>query len=361
MRRSYLTVAIIVAAVGSWLGSGLFANDEAAPPPAVEAATGSKPFPVRVRESVAREHVRTLRLFGHTEAERQVDIRVETAGRVVEKAVQKGAIVKAGDVVARLAMDDRKARLAEAEAAVEHRRLAYKAARDLSSKAFRSKVQLAESRAGLEAARAALAAIRLDLERTVVRAPFDGVADTVAIEVGDYLEVGDVVAGIVDLDPILAVAEVSERNIHGLAVGAEARARQVNGAEEVAGTVRYLSRVGTDATRTFRIEVALANPGHVVPEGVTLALAVDLEKVRAHLVSPAVLTLSDDGALGVKVVDEKARVLFRPVHVAGDAPDGMWLAGLPERLRIITVGQEFVRAGQDVTPVDDAAEGKPGT
>jgi multidrug efflux system membrane fusion protein len=71
-------------------------------------------------------------------------------------------------------------------------------------------------------------------------------------------------------------------------------------------------------------------------------------------VSPAILALADDGTLGVKTVDEDGTVVFRPVTIVEDGPDGVWLAGLPERVTFITVGQEFVTDGQKVIGVPEA-------
>jgi membrane fusion protein, multidrug efflux system len=72
----------------------------------------------------------------------------------------------------------------------------------------------------------------------------------------------------------------------------------------------------------------------------------------AHLVPLSALTLDDDGRLGVRAAapepDGGARVAFHPVAIVRESPQGAWVAGLPERLEIIVVGQDFVSAGQRV-------------
>jgi multidrug efflux system membrane fusion protein len=59
--------------------------------------------------------------------------------------------------------------------------------------------------------------------------------------------------------------------------------------------------------------------------------------------------------VGVKTVAPDNKVTFRPVDIIADQPDGIWLGGLPEKIRLITVGQEFVIDGEEVTPIDGAA------
>jgi len=68
-------------------------------------------------------------------------------------------------------------------------------------------------------------------------------------------------------------------------------------------------------------------------------------------VSPAVLTLSKDGLVGVKSVNNEGIVRFHEIQLVADTPQGMWLGGLPDHLTIISIGQEFVKVGQKVEPV----------
>lgn len=358
MKRSYVIAGLMTLAAAGWIVSGQVGERPKAPR-ATPVVAAEQPVPrVRVRTLRAEERANELVLFGHTEAERKVDLRAETAGRVEALAATKGRPVADGDVVVRLAMDDRKARLAEADALVNQYRIAYEAARQLSEKAFRSRVKLAEAKAQLEMALAKRADIRLDIQRTAIRAPFAGIVDMLPVEVGDYAAVGTVVGTVVDLDPVLVVAEVGEREVGRIAVGAPATARLSTG-RELAGKVRYVAKTGQPATRTFRVEVAVANPDGRIGEALTAELHLPLGRVLAHRVSPAVLTLSDEGVVGVKTVGAGDRVEFFPVTMVADGPDGIWLGGLPETVQVITVGQEFVRVGQRVQPVPEDAPSRP--
>lgn len=364
MNRSTVIALVLAGGVAAWIGSGLMesgpsgpARAQSAPPSHPAPAREADLVPVRVRSLVAVDHARELALFGRTEAERSVDLRAETTGRVVARPVAKGAAVMAGEIIVRLAMDDRQVRLNEAEALVRQRAMVHEAGTELARQAYRSKIKVAESRADMEAARASLEAIRLDIERTEIRAPFAGVIDDLLVEEGDYVTVGGAVARLVDLDPVLVVAEVSERDIGALHPGQAAVARGLDG-RETAGRVRYVSRTANASTRTFRVETELPNPQALLPRGMTMDLRLALDGERAHLVSPALLTLSRDGAVGVKAVDEAGIVVFHPAKVLADTSQGMWLGGLPERLAVITLGQEFVSEGQRVRPVPE--EPRPG-
>ena len=66
----------------------------------------------------------------------------------------------------------------------------------------------------------------------------------------------------------------------------------------------------------------------------------------------SVLTLDDSGVMGIRAV-ENSKVVFYPVTIVKDARDGMYVTGLPLKVDVITVGQEFVKAGDTVKAVQD--------
>src|SRR5690606_39044832 len=136
---------------------------------------------------VAREVV----VSGRTEPSRTVEIKAETEGRIVELGANRGSLVAAGERIARIDERDRRAAIAEAEKLVEHRRVAYEAAMRLESRQLVAEVQIAEAAALLAAAEAQLERARLDLERTSIVAPFDGVLEERDVELGDYVGIGD--------------------------------------------------------------------------------------------------------------------------------------------------------------------------
>ena len=76
---------------------------------------------------------------------------------------------------------------------------------------------------------------------------------------------------------------------------------------------------------------------------------------QAQFVSPAILSLNTDGTLGVKTVDSENKVVFNKIAIVRAQTDGIWIAGLPEEARIITIGQGFVNHGETVNPQDETA------
>ncbi len=358
MKSSYVIAFLLALVAGGWILSGQLG--ESGPPAQAEdeqvvSISIEEALPqVQVREQVAEPLVREIVVTGQTEANRRVTVRAETAGPVEDVPVARGSQVELGQVIAQIALDDRSARLAEAKALLVQRRLEYNAALTLAEKNFRAETSVAEAKALLDAAKAAVRIVEINISKTTISAPFSGVLDTRPVEVGDFLEVGAEVGTVVDLDPCLMVAQVSEREVDKLLLGGPGSATLVNGTV-VEGRISYIAAVAEPATRTFRVELEVANADGSIMEGLTSQVRLPVGAVSAHFVSRALLTLADDGVVGVKAVDDKGIVRFHPVQIVDDAADGVWLTGPPSRFTLITVGQEFVHPGMRVEPVAETA------
>ena len=137
-------------------------------------------------------------------------------------------------------------------------------------------------------------------------------------------------------------------------------ARLVTG-EVVDGTVRYVSRVAEPKTRTYRIELEIPNPDYAIPAGMTTGLTLPLESVASHFISPSLLSLDEDGALGVKIVDSGDVVRFVPVTIVASEVGGLRVAGLPPEVTLITVGHAYVSPGETVIPVRADGSGAAGS
>jgi multidrug efflux system membrane fusion protein len=176
------------------------------------------------------------------------------------------------------------------------------------------------------------------------------------VEVGDYLSVGDEVATVVDDDPLKITAHVPQQKVNRIEEGASADIEFITG-QTATGTVTLIASVAAETTRTYRIEVEVENAARAFRPGMSATLRIPTEVVQAQFVSPAIFSLDSEGRLGVKTVNADNEVVFHPVEPIQAAPDGVWVAGLPETARIITVGQGFVRAGETVKPVPEGAGG----
>ena len=354
--RSWFYSMGIAVLVAIWLLSGQFSDDDSSAQSGSSAAqpASSTQGKVRVRTQVAEEITRTIVVNGKTAPARVVELSAETDGRITSIGAKRGANVDSGTVIVRLDERDRSARLAEARAIVKQREVEYEARVKLKSESYVSEAQLHEGVARLEAARAELTRAQLDLEYMVVRAPFDGAIQSRLSEVGAFLAIGDPIATFVDNRTIIVSASVSEFDAGAVKSGASAEAKLATG-ERVSGTIRYISPVADEATRTFLVELEVDNSNGALRAGGTAELYSPSETIMAHLISPSLLSLDDAGNVGTKIIGTDGKVEFVVADIAQSSSNGVWVAGLPETVTLITVGQGFVNAGSvvDAIPEDE--------
>ena len=209
MRASAVIAVVLSIVVAGWMLSGQLGGGGARPTTS-EADPGAPADPpprVRVKRMSARSHGVAITVRGRSEAGRRVDLRAETDGRIVEVAASRGDDVRKGSVLARLSVEGRLAKVAEYKARLRQRRIHYEATAELAKKGLSSKEALATATADIDAANAAVEQVEVEIARTRLRAPFDGLLLEGHAELGDYLKKGDRFGRIIDLDPIPSVLD----------------------------------------------------------------------------------------------------------------------------------------------------------
>lgn len=278
---------------------------------------------------------------------RTVSIKSQQAGTVEALLKQQGDTVKQGDKLLRLSDESRTALLAQAQANLKLRKSELESARTLGKSKFLSATELTRLESEMAKAEAELQTARLAVIQTEPVAPFNGVVDRRHIEVGDLIQTGTELMQLVQIDQLKVTAQIPQQHVSALNLGQNVTLRLLEG-RELNGELSFISYAADTATRSFYIEVTVANPDLLRIAGGSATVEVQLAPVQAHRISPALLSLDTSGHLGVSVVDEQQQVVFYPVAILSADNDGAWVSGLPQRAQIITQGAGFVRAGDKV-------------
>jgi len=330
-------------------------------------------------------------LRGQTVAARQVEVRAETSATVISEPLRKGSFVDRGallcqldpgtreaslaEAVARLSearsrVPESAAKLLEAKARLEEALINNNAAIKLAQGGYTSESRLKSTEAsvasaeagiktaesglqstssGIEAAAAAVAAAEREIDRLTITAPFGGLLESDAAELGSLMQPGSLCATVIQLNPIKLVGYVPETEVNRVRVGALAGAELATG-KRVQGAVTFLSRSADPTTRTFQVEISVPNPDLQIRDGQTAAILIAADGASAHRLPQSALTLNNDGQLGVRIVDADNVVQFAAIRLMRDDIDGIWVTGLPEQVDVIVMGQDFVIAGVEVAP-----------
>lgn len=304
---------------------------------------------VKVETFIAEPIENTINLYGRTEPDRIVTLQAQVKGAITKIYAHRGSFVKKGDVIASIALNDLPAQLEHYQTLVKQRRIDYYGAKELFKGGYQGESALAERLSAVTAAKAQLAQTENDIANTTIIAPFDGILNERFVEVGDYLKVGDDIAIVADLDPLVIRAHITENQISAIKEGQKAKINLLS-EKEIDGTLRYVASVANENTNTFKVEIAISNPDYKYFAGISSEVELPLDIVSAIKLSPALLALDEIGNIGVKsVVDDL--VVFTKINIAKSDESGVWLTGIGERAEIITLGQGFVRPGDKVNPI----------
>lgn len=364
MRATYITATVIAVVILAWLFSGQIGGNDTARHESLAEQNrqnearrqDTEPTRVRARIIHAIPQVQHVVLRGKTENKRTVSVKAETSGRIIDRPVERGAAVKEGDVLCQISMEDRYASLTESREALNQARIEYEGSLKLKERGYQSDTAIAKTKAELAAAEAKLKRAELDIQRTYVRAPFAGVVEEVHSAVGDYVAPGTACVTVVDLNPMLLVGRVAEKDVHLVEVDQEVTGILSDGSQ-VHGPISFLGAQSDPATRTYAVEIEVPNDDYSLRSGLTTEIRIPVAEVMAQKISPALFALDDSGQIGVRIVNDKGAVEFHHVRIVRDEPDGVWVAGLPEVATLITVGQELVVPGQ-LVEVDFEASGE---
>ena len=329
MMFSRILAAIVIVAATLWIGSGVLGRTETPTQSAdAKAAPVAAPlFKVAVINAHVEGHSRSLVLSGRTEADDRASAVARTVGSILQLNVKRGDVVKEGDVIATLSDEAREAQVTQAEALVQQRQADLEAKSQLIKRGIVAANDKNQLEADLRSAEAGLALAKAEYERGLVRAPISGVVSNAPMTTGQSMQANGMVAEIIALDPMLAVAEMAERQLGEVKVGDPAVARLVTG-QSAEGKVRYISPTASEGTRTYRVEVVLPNADHAIADGVTAEVEFKLAPVQSARIPRSALTFS---AEGISAFASSARMASSPRSRSKSSRTGATKSGSADR------------------------------
>jgi len=324
--------------------------------------TTAAPRSVRIAIIHAQPLSIDVPLRGRTKANAQISVVAQTSGIVTDISVKKGQVVKAGDTICTLDKGARQLAVDQAKAGVDQAQTAYDSNQALVQKGLAAQNTALAAQSALAQAKTGLEQAQLELDRATVKTSVAGTVSDPLATIGSMLAIGSPCATVVQLDPMLFIASVPEAKVGYARLGLEADITTVTG-DKAKGTVTYIAPTADDATRSFPVEVSIPNADGKIHDGITADADVVVGTAPAHVLPQSVLTLDDNGVLGIRTVEDGNKVAFHAITIVKDTREGVWVVGLPETIKVITVGQEYVQPGQvvdaktDDTPIGATADG----
>lgn len=352
LRQSHLGIALVlVALLVIWMLSGTFLRAQTAAPEQEQQASTEAIAQVEIQPLYAQSYAPLQILQGQLEPVRSVDIRSQINAHLSKRTADWGAQVIQGALLFQLDPETRAAELERAQADLVLREAELRAGESLFKKDLLSETDFLRLKSAVASAKAERELNASHLAYATIHAPFDGIVDRLPVEEGDYVQVGQTLATLVDVSSLRLIAYAPQQDVYALKPGLNVEVSLLDGSS-LQGSLTFVANLAETSTRSFRVEARVANPQLKRLAGASATLTIRLPEQNAHRLSPALLVLGDDGQMGVKAVNPQKRVEFLPIKILSFDPAGVWVDGLPDGVDLITQGAGFVAAGDVVNPVN---------
>lgn len=321
------------------------------------AQAGGPPFiPVNMMKVGDTAVSNTIDAVGALIAEDSVVLRPEIDGRIEKLLFREGQPVKKGAVLVVLDSAEPRARLAAAEADLKLAESRYRRSEELVAKNFISRQALDEARANLDILRARRQQEKVALNKTVIRAPFSGVAGLRQVSPGAYVSKGDDIVRLDALGTLKLEVPVPETYLSRVRIGLPITLTvDALPGQRFSGTVHAIDPVVDPVSRNVRVRARIANPKGQLKPGMFARATADLGgKTRAILLPEQVIVPKTDGSYVFLAVNGKAEL--RKVTLGKREPGRVEiLSGVQAGDTVVLDGQIKLRPGVPVVTLEQAA------
>jgi len=335
----------------------LLALSQPAPAATDDQAPG---LPAEVVMVSARPLTPAIAAVGTLEANEQIQLRPEQAGRILRIGFIEGQRVSAGDVLFELDASTYAAQLKQAEAQLEFARQAYHRAQSLLLRKVGSETERDNALAQLRVDEAQVELARTQLDKMTIRAPFDGQTGLRQVSPGDYVSVGQDLVELVDASTMKVDFRIPEIYLPALRPGQPVGVRVDAFPGGVFDGEVYAMAPGADATsHSLQLRARIANQDGRLRPGLFAQIELKAAQELQALFVPEQAIIARDGGFSLMRVNAEKRVELVEVELGQRRPGEVQvLTGIEAGDLIVTAGQIKLQPGMPVTPVrtdEDAA------
>lgn len=326
-----------------WMLTGLFKSHDS------KNESDAKTATVKVIHSSPIVKNASIQLSGYTKSHLSTDLKAEIDGVVGKLTANDGQFLKKGQPIIELKLDNKRYEFSKAEAELQKQKLNYNAILKLQEKGLSSDAQVRTANANLKLAESEFHKAALSLDKTRIKAPFDGFIDEIKVSRGDYISTGSSVIGtFTATSPLTAVSFIPQNEIDKFK-DAEVAVIYTKDNEEVMAEVAFISKVANPSTRSFTFEARFENNDDKFQIGESVKIQL-LSKSSAvvHKIPKSSLVLDSKGKLAIKVVNNESLVKSIGVNLIDEDSESLWVSGLETEANIITLGANLVNDGEKV-------------
>lgn len=312
-----------------------------------------KVIPVRVERVTAIDMTEEFTLPATLEAVEDLTLAAEIAGPVEQLEVTEGDRVAQGAVLLAIDADSIRSALRRDRENVRILQRKVERYQRLQGEGLVSRQELEDLENDLTAAETTLRDTQLRLAKSMPRAPVSGIIDRVHIDRGEYVDPGQPLVRLVQIERLQAIADVPEKDVASLSVGQEVgltAARIANDQSRTAtGTIAHIAFTADEVTRTYRTKILLDNREGLFRPGMILRARFVRQEHHQAITAPLFAVIDRQGDKRVFVVEDgRARALS--VRLGQTVDQRVIIReGLSAGQQLIVSGQQLVLDGSRVS------------
>ena len=356
MRLAWFLFVLIIAAgagVGYWLWFAAPTANGGTAAKSADVAVAVETAPVRT-DTVLRQ----IRAVGTLKSNESVVIASEVSGRILEIAGVEGQEIVRGRVILRLDPAIYEAELEQARAALALSERNYKRANDLKTSGAGTGRALDEAVANLHNDQAAVTLAEARLAKTQIAAPFNGVLGLRRMSVGAYVNPGDMIVNLEQIDPLKVDFRIPENSLAAAKVGQPLYVTvDALPGQTFEGTVYAVDPQVDETARNILLRATLPNPDGKLRPGLFARVSLIVERHENAILVPerSLVPLADDQFV-FRVVEGKA--LMTKVVLGERVGNEVEIVnGLSAGDTVVTDGVLKIRDGSTVTVLSASTEG----
>ncbi|GGB79627.1 RND transporter [Flavobacterium suaedae] len=298
-----------------------------------------------------------IEIQGSVDTKKNIVIYPEMSGVLQQLNVKAGQKVTKGQVLARIDDGGLAAQVAQAETQLALSQTTFDRQKRLWDQKIGSEIQFLQAKTSLESQQKAVAQLKSQLAKTVVRAPFSGTIDDVMTEQGKVVAPGQELFRIVSLTDMYVSATVPENYIGRVKLNAPVDVYIKSIGKTYEGKIRQVGNFINPNNRTFSIEVALPNPENLLrPNQVAVLKILDYTTEDAILIPENIVQQKGNGRLVVYTLEDKEGE-EQPVAVEKEVETGYTSGAYTEIKSGLKVGDKIITDGaksvENGSPVEE--------
>ncbi len=272
-----------------------------------------------------------------------IDLAANSPGIVKWLGPKEGDRVKKGEKLVELDMESVTTRVTEARARYDQALKDYNRMKKLFDESIVSKGQLDTAKTGVDTAKAGLDSVGVTLDDGSLLSPIDGILNAVNIDVGEYINPGQRVMQILNIDTVKVELPVPEKDIlyfekdqHVTIVMERTSGETI----EFDGIIEFVSLTGDPANKTYTVKVVVENPQQTLRPGMIVRANLVRRQLDDAIAVPFYSIIDREDGKAVYVVDDQSIARIRPIEY------GIFQRGIVEVRGGLQVGEKLIFVGQ---------------